>query len=132
MNFKAHAPRLIKDKLVDFTNKAGTRTRYKHAGLDTITQKLAPALAKWGLSHSWSITQDGGSIIVTCRLAHRDGHSESVSMSGPPDDTGGKNRIQQNQSTVTMLSRHTLTAVTGLATGLEDDDGHGSERWRWA
>ena len=124
-NFKLNAPRLVQDKLVDFTTAKG-RTRYTYADLDSVTQKLAPALAKWGLSHSWSTAQEGEQIRVTCRLAHREGHFEEVTLSGPPDQTGNKNSIQAIKSSVSYLSRITLLAVTGLATGVDDDDGRGA------
>ena len=120
-NFKAHAPRLIRDSHASFGQG---KTAYSYSTLDRITQKLAPALAKWGLSHSWSTSQDGDRITVTCRLSHRGGHFEEVSLSAAPDTSGSKNAVQSIGSTATYLSRYTLLAVTGLATGTDDDDGH--------
>ena len=120
VNFKAHAPRLVRDSHASFGQG---KTAYSYKTLDSITQKLAPALAKWGLSHSWSTSQDGERITVTCRLSHRDGHAEEVSLSAAPDTSGSKNAVQSIGSTATYLSRYTLLAVTGLATGTDDDDG---------
>ena len=119
-DFKATAPSLVKSRQVSFGGKGGTA--YKHAELDKITQKLAPALARVGLSHSWRVEQ-GERIRVTCRLAHRDGHAEEVSLMAQPDTSGSKNPIQAIGSTITYLSRYSLLAVTGLATGTDDDDG---------
>jgi hypothetical protein len=48
-------------------------------------------------------------------------------LSGEPDASGQKNKIQQVGSTVTYLQRYTLLALTGLATHDQDDDGRGSE-----
>ena len=122
-NFKAHAPRLVRDSRASFGQG---KTAYTYATLDSITQKLAPALAKWGLSHSWSTSQDGDRITVTCKLSHREGHFEAVSLAASPDTSGSKNAVQSIGSTATYLSRYTLLAVTGLATGIDDDDGHGA------
>jgi hypothetical protein len=47
-------------------------------------------------------------------------------MSGPHDQSGGKNAIQAIASTVTYLERHTAIAITGVAVSdEEDDDGAG-------
>ena len=122
-NFKAHAPRLVRDSRASFGQG---KTSYTYATLDSITQKLAPALAKWGLSHSWATSQDGDRITVTCKLSHREGHFEEVSLAASPDTSGSKNAVQSIGSTATYLSRYTLLAVTGLATGVDDDDGLGA------
>ena len=59
---------------------------------------------------------------VTCRITHRMGHSEEVSMSAFKDDSGKKNAIQQVASAITYLQRYTLLAATGLATHEQQDD----------
>jgi len=48
-------------------------------------------------------------------------------MSGPPDDSGKKNPLQQIKSTVTYLKISTLEAACGLAStdASADDDGNG-------
>jgi hypothetical protein len=96
---------------------------------------VAPALSKHGFSYSWATRQerDGRSIVwieVTCTLKHRLGHSESVTLGGPPDISGNKNPIQQVVSTVTYLERHTLKAITGVSEKGEDDDGQGGPEQR--
>jgi hypothetical protein len=76
----------------------------------------------------FDITQNNA-ITVSCRLCHRNGHVETVTMSGPRDESGNKNSLQQSGSTVSYLMRYTLKAALGIAAGdkEEDDDGHGSE-----
>ena len=124
--FKRAAPALVKNKQVDFTPKTGGRVRYKHATLGQVAALVAGALAEHGLSHGWGITQNDGDVTVTCTLTHERGHSESVSLTAPPDDTGGKNVIQRIGSTATYLQRYTLLAITGLASDEQDDDGIGA------
>ena len=123
--FKTEEFKIIKDAVVDFSSGKG-RTNYKHSTLANIVDTVVPLLAKYGLSHSWNTRQDGGRIEVTCRVAHRKGHSESVPLSAGADHTGNKNSIQQIGSTITYLQRYTLVSILGLAAHEHDDDGAGS------
>lgn len=120
--FKLNPPEIFKRKEVAFNG-----TQYMHATLGDVTQAITQALAAHGISHRWDTVQNGPQITVTCILTHKQGHSESTTLEGSPDDSGKKNRIQQVASTVTYLQRYTLLAATGLATkDVEDDDGKGA------
>lgn len=119
--FASEGVKIAKDKRVNFSSQRGT-TDYRHATLGAVVDALIPALARHGLSHSWRTAQAGSEITVTCRLSHCLGHYEEVSLSGAPDDSGNKNKIQQVGSTVTYLQRYTLLAITGMATHEQDDD----------
>jgi len=123
--FKADPPQVYKDKLVSFATRDGDQTNYKHATLADIVDAVAAGLAQNGLTHRWDVKQDGGTITVTCILTHDHGHSESVSMTSLPDQSGKKNAIQSVASTVTYLQRYTLQSITGIAAQdrEEDDDG---------
>lgn len=125
--FKAEAVEVIKAKRVHFTNKAGTVTDYKHAELSDVIEAVAPALSKHGFSWGWRTKQEGQGIEVTCELRHELGHSETVSLRAPADDSGGKNSVQQIVSTVTYLERHTLKAICGIAEKGQDNDGRGAK-----
>lgn len=128
--FKAEPIHIGKNKLVSFKTSTG-KTEYNHAELVDVTNALVPAMARHGLSHDWSLSQDSGAITVICTITHRDGHSKSVSMTAPPDQSGGKNTIQAIASTKTYLERYTLLAATGVATGGEiDDDARGGYDYR--
>lgn len=125
--FRAEGIKIIKGKHVEFTTGRGV-TKYDHAELGDVVEKIVPALSRHGLSHNWEMAQnEKNQIKVTCKLSHVDGHFETVWLQADPDDSGGKNKIQQVASTVTYLQRYTLLAVTGLATHDIDDDGRGSE-----
>jgi hypothetical protein len=121
--FKAEAVEVIKNKRVYFTNKAGNVTDYKHAELSDVIEAVAPALSKHGFSWGWKTKQEGAGIEVSCELKHELGHSETVSLRAPADDSGGKNSVQQIVSTVTYLERHTLKAICGIAEKGQDNDG---------
>lgn len=99
--------------------------RYKHATLDKVCDTIGEELSKHDLSFRWKTESlDNGKIKVTCMLTHILGHSESSSMEASPDTSAKKNAIQGIGSAVTYLQRYTLLAVTGTATG-EDDDARG-------
>lgn len=122
--FKAEAVRIVKNRHV----MAGPLAGKKYAELFSVVNAVTPALSTHGLSSSWQITKDEKDWIeVTCTIKHSAGHSESVSMGGPPDIGGAKNPIQARASTVSYLQRYTLKAITGLSEQDDDDDGgHGS------
>ncbi len=118
--FKAEAIVVIKNKGVD----AGPLAGKKYAELFSVVNAVTPALSKHGLSAAWKITKDDKDWIeVTCILKHCLGHSESVSMGGPPDAGGAKSAIQARASTVSYLERYTLKAICGVSEQGDDRDG---------
>lgn len=116
--FKKDPPEIEKNKLVSFG-----QTNYKHATLDHVCDRVAEALSKHGISHRWRVSQEEGTIRVSCILTHSMGHSEETTLAAGPDTSGSKNAIQAIGSTVTYLERYTLLAATGLAAANMDDDG---------
>lgn len=121
--FKAEAVVIVKGTKV----AAGPLSGKTYAELHAVIKAITPALSRHGLSAAWKLTKDEKDWIeVTCTLKHVGGHSESVSMGGPPDVGGAKNPIQARASTTSYLERYTLKAITGLAEGGDDDDGNGA------
>ncbi|WP_204117322.1 ERF family protein [Paraburkholderia sp. C35] len=124
--FKREPIEIYKRKGVGYHTKEGDFVGYKHAQLSDVTDAIAPAMARHGLSFGWDVQQQSNQITVHCVVTHQLGHSKTVTMVGAPDTSGKKNAIQQVASTVTYLQRYTLLAVTGMSTKDEDDDGQGS------
>lgn len=120
--FKLNPPRVFKDKL---NKQYGSRYSSKANLVNTVNK----VLSQHGLNARWDIKQNEGFITVGCILSHVMGHSERVELSGPPDESGAKNKLQQIRSTKTYLEIATFEAVTGVASedGALDDDGNGSE-----
>ena len=117
-------PIVKKNAHVFFEGKGGKAdTDYWHADYGNLVKTIKPYLSREGLSYDHDVEQKDGRIHVTCTLSHEDGHKESVTLSAPPDDTGGKNPIQQTKSTTTYLKRTTLEMGSGAATEGDDDDG---------
>ena len=128
--FKENPPEVLKDKENSQFSKGNRKAMY--ASLGNLVKTVNPALGLQGLSASWTIDQAEKQVKVSCKLSHRLGHSETVTMNAPPDISGGnaKNPIQQIKSTVTYLRGATFEAVTGLAAIDDvnlDDDGNGTE-----
>jgi hypothetical protein len=123
---KAAFEPIVKRRVVDFENKGGGRTNYKHEDLADIEAAVKDALAEHGLSYRWRVKSTPNEpVVVTCVVTHRDGHFEETTLSAAADNTGGKNSIQAIGSTVAYLQRYTLKAGLGLAAG-RDDDGNGA------
>ncbi len=123
---KAAIPLIRKNRTVDFTSTKG-RTHYRHEDLAEIANTVSPILSENGLSYRFRTSAlPNEPIVVTCIVTHRMGHFEETTLSGPRDDSGNKNAIQQVGSTLTYLQRMTLKAALGLAAA-EDDDGKKSE-----
>lgn len=127
--FKAEPPAIFKDKHVKYANSKGGFTEYDHATLGNVVKTVIAAMGRHGLSHSWSTAHlEGGRVRVTCKVTHKLGHSDEVSLEASRDDSGGKNNIQALGSAISYLQRYTLLAITGLATEDDpDDDGAGAE-----
>lgn len=116
--FKANPPKVYKDRLNKQYNS-------KYTSLANLVNTVNAALSEHGLNARWDCKQ-ADLISVTCILSHVQGHSESVSLSGPPDSSGAKNDLQKIKSTITYLKLATFELVTGVASeeGSQDDDGN--------
>lgn len=122
-------PRVVKDKEVDFVNKANQRTYYRYEDLDSISSAVSPVMSELGLSFRWRTDNNASGVKVTCVITHCDGHFEETSLSAPLDTSGNKNSIQSIGSAITYLQRYTLKAALGLSAAA-DDDGHGGSNQR--
>ena len=78
--FNEVAPPVTKDKV----NKAFNNAPYTSLG--NLLNTYSPVLGTFGLSVSFPTpTQTDDSMTVHCKLSHRMGHSETVSIKGPVD-----------------------------------------------
>jgi hypothetical protein len=121
---------IAKGKFVD-RGKAGSFMQAEYHAASTL---LSPALSRHGFSfrHNevfgakrWmndGVESDVPWVYVTCYLEHRDGHSETLDLEGPPGDMTANTPVQNMQVTASYLKRQSLLAITGTATGGEDDE----------
>lgn len=122
--FKMHPPKIIKDLMNAQYNSS-------YVSIGNMVNSVNEAMGPHGLNARWDYPQtEGNQLAVTCILAHRLGHEESVSITGPIDDAGKKNPLQGRKSTRTYLKLETFEAVTGMASvvGNIDDDGNREEK----
>jgi len=94
----------------------------KYAPLSDIVEQIKPYLQKHGMTYRFEQDHTDG-IQVTCIVTHISGHSELATMKAAADTSGSKNSVQAIASTVTYLSRYTLTSALGITTADEDMDG---------
>lgn len=97
-----------------------------YATLKDITSLTRPVLSAHGLALTFAIDTGERAVVVTAKLMHKDGHSESTSISLPADNSGSKNAVQAVGSTQTYGQRYTAQAILGLSLGDDtEDDGKG-------
>jgi hypothetical protein len=114
-----------KDPVDVFNDKENKQYESTYTSKGNLVNTVNAALSPHGLSARWSFPKSEGCITVSCILSHSLGHTEEVTLSGPPDDSGRKNPLQQIKSTLTYLEIATFEAITGTASqaGSLDDDG---------
>lgn len=107
---------------------------FDQAEYDEVCRRLSPALSRHGFgfrhdqkfgSRKWTtegVENDVPWVWVTCHLAHRKGHTETLELEGPPGDLSVNTPTQNMQTTASYLKRQSLLAITGTATGGEDDE----------
>jgi hypothetical protein len=108
---------------------------FMQAEFETVCRLLSPALSKHGFgfrhdmrfgTKNWPTPEDPNAVCgwvwVTCYLQHREGFVEKLELEGPPDNQSVNNPVQNMQSTASYLKRQSLLAITGTATGGEDDE----------
>jgi hypothetical protein len=125
-----------KTKLVEQQGRDGKAgPRFMQSEFDVVCARLSPALSRYGFgfrhdmkfgTREWPLPDNPHNVIgwvtVTCFLEHQGKHTETLTLEGPPDDSGRKNPLQEMQSTASYLKRQSLLAITGTATGGEDDE----------
>jgi len=119
--FKANLPPVFKDK-------DNLQYKSKYVSESALLNTINPELSKYGLNASFAFpeSQVENTLKVSCIIAHKMGHSESVTLPGPIDTSGSKNPLQQVKSTVTYLRKATFEAITGIATSEPGADDNGN------
>jgi hypothetical protein len=112
----------------------GRAGSFVQAEYHVASQMLSPALSRHGFSIRHKVTfgakpwttdgvvNDVAWVYVTCFLEHRDGHADTLDLEGPPGDLSANTPTQNMQVTASYLKRQSMLAITGTATGGEDDE----------
>ncbi|WP_342617184.1 hypothetical protein [Rhodoferax sp. GW822-FHT02A01] len=119
-----------KTKYVD----RGRGGSFHQAEYSELCSRISPALSKHGFSFRHDqkfgykrrmiegVENDVPWVYVTCYLEHKAGHAETLELEGPPGDLSVNSPTQNMQVTASYLKRQSLLAITGTATGDEDDE----------
>lgn len=110
-------PRVIKSK--DGHNS-------KYAPLEDINDAIRPAIQKYGFAVIFNIEQKEKTVDITTTLAHRRGHTQSLTIPLALDTSGSKNAVQAVGSTISYGKRYGICAILNISTG-DDNDGNGPQ-----
>jgi len=119
--FKRNPPKVIKDLINNQYNSS-------YSSIGNTVSTVNEAMGPFGLNARWEYPEPSSAdmLKVTCILSHELGHEVSVTLEGPIDTEGKKNKMQGRKSGRTYLKLETYEAVTGIASvaGNVDDDGN--------
>lgn len=107
--------------------KRGKSHHGPYAKLEDIDKLVRPFLAGEGFAMSFDSSATDKGVRVTCRLTHRDGHSETKEITLPLDNSGSKNGAQSVISTVSYARRALTNMFFNLVTEGDDQDGNSLE-----
>lgn len=128
---EASLPRIRKNGVVEYPvdkNKPDgpKRKAFKFARWEDVDAAIRPLLREHGFTLSFNTAPrigDGGGVMVTGKLTHREGHEEVASMGLPLDTSGGKSNLQGYASSTSFGSRYCAKMLLNLVFEGEDDDG---------
>jgi len=119
-------PEVGKGHTAEVETKTGRKYSYTFADLADVTAAVMPKLAELGLSFSAMPTlSEDGRFVLRYLLRHTSGDSDGGDYPLPDPMRAS---AQEIGSAITYARRYSLTAVTGLAPGGEDDDGKAASR----
>jgi hypothetical protein len=113
-------PRVKKNGTIDLgKGKAIPFARWED--MDAI---IRPAMTREGFTLSFdSSMREGGGVIVTGTLMHRDGHTRTASIPLPPDAGPGRNALQSIGSSLSYGRRYCAEMLLNIIREGEDDNG---------
>ncbi len=114
-------PPIPRTRTVRVQTKTGGSYEFSYAPLDTVFEKVRPALSEEGIAVTQILDSSGSEQVLRTMLLHADGGTlESVwpmRAGGTPQEFG---------SALTYLRRYALVALLGIASEEDDDGNHAS------
>lgn len=107
-----------------------SHTQSRYARLEDIDNAIRPIITRHGFSLTFDTPeQSANGIIVTCAVAHRDGHVKNYKLAGARDDVGSKGTtnktpIQAIGSTISYLRRYLTCMIFNVSLTNDDNDGN--------
>jgi hypothetical protein len=122
---QARLPRVAKEHTAKVETKTGGNYKYDYADLTDVSAAVLPVMAALGLSFSACPTMLDGQFVLDYCLKHTSGESTGGIYPLPDPNRLGP---QDLGKAITYARRYSLTAVTGLAPGGDDDDAQAAEQ----
>ena len=122
----ADLPRVKKGGTIPLVTKDGKdKGSIAFAKWEDMDKVIRPLMVREGFTLSFdSVVRpgDGGGLIVTGTLMHRDGHTRTASMPLPLDTGPGRNNLQAGGSTLSYGKRYCAEMLLNIVREGEDDD----------
>lgn len=119
-------PRVKKNGRVELLDKNGhSKGSYAFAKWEDIDRVIRPLMTTEGFTLSFDAQprgSDGGGLVITGTLLHRDGHSRSASMPLALDTGPGRNNLQAMGSTLSYGKRYCAEMLLNIVREGDDDD----------
>lgn len=125
----ADLPRVKKNGTIDLgvdKQSGKARGQLPFARWEDIDKVIRPLMAREGFTLSFDSAPragDGGGLVVTGKLMHRDGHLRTASMPLPLDTGPGRNNLQAQGSTLSYGKRYCAEMLLNIVREGDDDDG---------
>jgi len=124
----ARLPRVKKSGVIDLgaDNKGKARGSIPFARWEDIDKVIRPLMVDEGFTLSFDSAPrqgEGGGLIVTGTLMHRDGHTRTASMPLALDAGPGRNNLQAMGSSLSYGKRYCAEMLLNIVREGEDDDG---------
>lgn len=114
-------PRVKKNGRVELGQGRGS---YPFARWEDCDRIIRPLMEEEGFALSFdSQPREGGGLIITGTLLHRNGHTRSASMPLPLDAGPGRNALQASGSTLSYGRRYVAELLLNIVRESDDDDG---------
>jgi len=120
-------PRVKKNGTISLGNdKQGKPMAVAFAKWEDMDKVIRPLMAREGFTLSFdsaSRVGEGGGLVVTGTLMHKDGHSRTASMPLALDTGPGRNNLQAMGSTLSYGKRYCTEMLLNIVREGQDDDG---------
>jgi len=102
--------------------------RSRFARIEDIDTAIRPLLAAEGFSLAFDTEAQDKGLLISAKISHAAGHSETRSLLLPVDAQGAKSPVQGVGSTVSYGRRYLIKMLLNITERGEDDDGQGGSQ----
>ncbi len=123
---QAEIPQIEKAGIILAKDKVTVRSRYSL--IEDVDIVIRPLLKKYGFSVSFNEEAvSGDNYTISCKLLHKEGHSDTKRITLPLDKNEFRTRIQDRGSTESFAHRKLLFMHLNIVQRGKDNDGQGGD-----